>query len=172
MFHAKIFFSWFTTMNQSYAAILSESSSIAVQKSKEAKVLEELQNRTPLTVQPKRNCQELEGWLLWGIHIMYHKLRRQRWWLHNRLGMTSTCLQRRSNMGTGEVRGDTKTEEDRRMGDKKRLQPVAGRAFFFACQTGPIWCRQVHMQERQEEEERWPCSCQYQKGGGTVARKS
>ena len=49
-------------MNQSYAAILSESSSIAVQKSKEAKVLEELQNRTPLTqkdIAKKVGCCEV-----------------------------------------------------------------------------------------------------------------
>ena len=49
-------------MNQSYAAILSESSSIAVQKSKEAKVLEELQNRTRLTqkdIAKKVGCCEV-----------------------------------------------------------------------------------------------------------------
>ena len=49
-------------MNQSYAAILSESSSIAGQKSKEAKVLEELQNRIPLTrkeIAKKVGCCEV-----------------------------------------------------------------------------------------------------------------
>ena len=49
-------------MNQSYAAILSRSASIAVKKSKEAKVLEELQNRTDLTqkeIAKKVGCCEV-----------------------------------------------------------------------------------------------------------------
>ena len=49
-------------MNQSYAAIQSESSPIAAQKSKEAKVLEELQSRTPLTreeIAKKVGCCEV-----------------------------------------------------------------------------------------------------------------
>ena len=49
-------------MNQSYAAILSRSSSIAVKKSKEAKVLEELEHRTDLTqkeIAKKVGCCEV-----------------------------------------------------------------------------------------------------------------
>jgi len=49
-------------MNQSYAAILSRSSSIAVKKSKEARVLEELENRTDLTqkeIAKKVGCCEV-----------------------------------------------------------------------------------------------------------------